>query len=176
MFLQIPQQLKAFPASVQVADILLRCIVYIGMHADIAALDKRFATGGTGKGAFASVPTEVDLEIDEDSDRDTVHERSVVDTTSSCEVVRDDSTTGSATRETINNLITFPKKNRYGRNADSPPRDRRDFHERFRDGLVPIWRSLSFIGWTFKNIGHKSKNRPFRDDQLLHYRLRYSSY
>lgn len=72
---------------------------------------------------------------DEDSDHDTVHERSVVDTTSSCKPVRDDPTTGSATHETINNLITFQKKNWYGRNADSPPRDRRDFHEQFRNGL-----------------------------------------
>lgn len=63
MSLQIPQHLKAFPASVQ--DILLRCIVHSGVHADAAALDKRFVTGGTGKGAFANVPTEVDLEIAE---------------------------------------------------------------------------------------------------------------
>lgn len=61
--LQIPQQLKVFPASVQVADILLRCIVHSGVHADVAALGKRFATGGTGKGAFASVHTEVDFEV-----------------------------------------------------------------------------------------------------------------
>lgn len=73
---------------------------------------------------------------DEDSDHDTVYKRSVVDTTSSCKPARDRPTTGSATCKTINNLITF-QKNWYGRNADSPPRDRHDFYKQFCNGLVP---------------------------------------
>jgi hypothetical protein len=40
---------------------------------------------------------------DENFDHDAVHERSVVDKTPSCELVRDDPTTGPATLETTNN-------------------------------------------------------------------------
>ncbi|OBT44249.1 hypothetical protein VE00_05409 [Pseudogymnoascus sp. WSF 3629] len=46
---------------------------------------------------------------DENSDHGSVHERSVVDTTSSCEPARDDPTTGPTTRETTNNATaTIP--------------------------------------------------------------------